>query len=93
MAHKTRHHLAGKTVSLIDVSNGSVIDVRYKIEDWWDVLGSGSWAGLCETVPACAIYNDRIIGLESIPFDEEVVYGKVDGLGYLIHESELGQLV
>jgi hypothetical protein len=30
------------------------------------------------------------VGRKGLPFDDEVVYGKLGGFGHLVHVSELG---
>ena len=42
--------------------------------------------------PACIKYAFRS-GFGGLPPDNEVVYGKVGALGYLVHSSELGEEV
>lgn len=59
----------------------------YQVEDYWDRVSGGSWM-FAEGDPACLKYALRIAGTE-IPLDDEVVYGKIDGLGHLYHVSEL----
>jgi len=59
-----------------------------RIEDYWDTLTGKSW-GESEGNPGCMVYGMRV-GLYGLPFDDEVVYGKRDdGLGSLVHISEL----
>lgn len=38
--------------------------------------------------PAAIIYGMRV-GVAGLPLDNEVVYGKVDGLGHMVHVSEI----
>jgi hypothetical protein len=65
-------------------------DQEFVVEDWWDHLTGGSW-GDADGNPACLKYAMRTGFSDGIPaFDNEVVYGHVDGLGHLLHESELG---
>ena len=79
--HKEAHLLAG-TIVKIDLGEG-LID--YRLEDWWDRLGQGSWMS-CKRNPACLQYAARSAEL---PQDNEVVYGKVGAFGHLIHISEI----
>lgn len=88
--HTEAHPLAGQTVilpndlkTLPPVPAGS----EFHIEDWWDHLTGGSWM-FADGNPACLIYAMRSAGA-GLPTDNEVVYGKVDGLGHLVHVSEL----
>lgn len=60
------------------------------IEDWWDRVNGKSWM-FCDGNPACLVYAMRI-GFSDIPIptDNEVLYGHTkDGLGHLIHKSEI----
>lgn len=84
MIHAAAHPLAGKVV---EIKSGSYIGMSYRIEDWWDRIAGKSW-GVCEGNPACIDYALRTT-LTDIPLDDEVVYGKIDGLGKLIHVSQL----
>lgn len=81
--HPDRHPNAGST-SLVDIGNGVQ---EYVIEDWWDRLTGGSWM-YADGNPAAMIYGVRA-GLAGLPFDDEVVYGKIGGMGHLVHTSEL----
>lgn len=92
MAHTTAHPLAGETVYLKDVKTGETTDFTFRIENWWDALGSGSWQNNLDNF-ACLKYALRSAQNGSIPLDDEVVYGKVDGMGHIMHISELGALV
>lgn len=82
--------LAGKTVKLKinkEYENAKT-GAEYRVEDWWiNVSGGQSWMD-CNGNPACMIYGMRS-GVAGLPIDDKVLYGKIDGAGYLIHESEL----
>ena len=93
MIHSDPHPLAGRTVKLIGPYLGPLEGAAYRIEDWWDRGGQGSWMW-CQGNPACLLYAFRGFGqIPPPPRDDEVVYGKVGGLGHLIHTSELGAIV
>lgn len=82
--------LAGKIVLLKPkASDDQVKDgVEYKVEDWWiNVSGGKSWMD-CNGNPACMIYGMRS-GIAGLPLDDKVLYGKINGSGHLIHESEI----
>lgn len=81
--HTEPHPLAGQTVT-VDLGKGPV---DYTIEDWWDRVSGGSWM-FAQGNPACLGYALRS-GLGGLPTDNEVVYGKIAGLGHLVHVSEL----
>lgn len=88
MIHNEKSDLAGKTLKIKSTSNelgGSEII----IEDWWDRIAGKSW-GMCNGNPACLNYAMRT-GFSNIkiPNDNEVLYGKIEGLGYLVHVQEL----
>ncbi len=61
-------------------------------EDYWININDGiSWKD-SNGNPAALEYALRIgmkIQDEKVPLDDNVVYGKIDGLGHLFHESEL----
>jgi hypothetical protein len=60
-----------------------------RVEDWWDRVYGESWAW-SKGNPAAMAYGVRtgVVAL-NVPGDDEVVYGKVDGRGFLVHVSEL----
>ena len=47
------------------------------------------WGGLNKN-PAAMFYGMRA-GYENLPLGGQVYYGHIDGLGELVHESELGE--
>lgn len=53
----------------------------------WEVFGK-RWGSMTGN-PACLMYAIRSTG---IPITGQVYYGKVDGLGEVVHESELGEV-
>lgn len=82
--HTDPHPLARQAVE-IDVTG--VGTGTYTVEDWWDRASGGSWM-YAESKPAALKYAVRG-GISGLPLDDEVVYGKLDGLGHLLHVSEL----
>ncbi len=90
MIHQEQSPLAGKKVKIIAQAyrlNGQEIT----IEDWWDRITDKSWK-ISDGNPACIEYGLRIgsgVLKFFIPNDDEVLYGKIYGLGYLVHISEL----
>ena len=93
MIHENKSCFAGKTVI---IKNGlkhpqleSFGGSEYRVEDWWDRVSGMSWMN-ANGNPACMIYGMRC-GLSEIPIpiDNEVLYGKIDGLGHLVHISEI----
>lgn len=91
MMHDTDHELAGKTVKIEGSSQLAGQD--YRIENWWDrVSGDGKSWMFSDDNPAALQYAMRS-GMSGLPLDDEVVYGKIGGLGYIVHVSELGEVV
>jgi len=83
--HTEPHPWAGKTIP-IDIPGIGVGEFR--IEDWWDRVSGSSWAAAPGN-PAAIKYAERSGPADSIPFDDEVVYGKFGAFGHLVHVSEL----
>ncbi len=63
---------------------------EYRVEDKWDIVSGGTtWsqsAGWGNW--AAKNYADRVFGA-GLPADDDVWYGKIGGLGYLVHSSEI----
>ena len=57
------------------------------IEGLWNEITGKSWMISTGNI-ACMIYGIRSL-LEQIPIDDNVFYGKIGGLGELVHTSEL----
>lgn len=96
MSARDRHPLAGQTVQLNDKATdpvrGAVVPgAIFRIEDYWQNVAGGSWMHAGSN-PTALVYGMRS-ALAGLPLDNEVVYGKVDGLGHLVHVSELGEVV
>ena len=85
------HPLAGSTVKVEFEGLGhlqlgpGVFD--FDVENWWDALTGKSWQ-VSDGNPAALIYGVRV-GTQGLPMDDEVVYGKIQGLGVLVHASEI----
>lgn len=81
--------LKGKTVKIkSEIENFGGDD--FVVEDYWVRLNDGiSWRD-SNSHPACINYAIRI-GFQSfkIPNDNKVLYGKIGGMGYLFHETEI----
>jgi hypothetical protein len=93
--HENSHPLAGATVLIKDgvldpVQEMVVGGAEYRIEDWWDTLTGGSWQ-MAQGNIAAIQYALRVAGT-GVPLDDEVVYGKIGGLGHLVHVSELSEV-
>ncbi len=76
--------LAGKTVKIkADVRH--LGGAEYHVEDWWQNVSGRSW--MDAQSPAAWAYAARTAA--TVPIDNEVLYGKVNGLGHLVHVSEI----
>lgn len=89
--HTFPHPLADRPVTLIENNSLGIPTTEiYMIEDWWDSITGHSWQ-IATGNPAALEYSLRIANT-SIPLDDEVVYGKLKGLGILIHVSEIASI-
>ena len=91
--HKKAHPFAGQVVRLKE-NIGRFIDrtqaggVEFQVEDWGDrVLGGSVWNA--NGNPAAMEYAMRTALRGGIPIDDCAVYGKVDGYGHFVHDSEI----
>ena len=96
--NKQTHPLADKTVKVsftdhpyinnqLQPSNGTF---EFRIEDWWDHLTDQTWIeSFLEGNPAATSYALRRGLKDPIAQINDVVYGKIDNLGYLVHKSEI----
>lgn len=91
MIHQEPHPLAGQTVKIkdgvIDPAQGLVLPgAEYRIEDWWDRVSGESWMTSYSNIAALqyAIRSAK----NDLPLDDNVVYGKIESLGHLVHVSE-----
>ena len=87
-----RSELAGKTVKLAKDVSDPFAGVQpagsdYCVEDYWINVAGKSWM-FSDGNPAAMNYAIRS-GIASLPIDDRVLYGKIQGLGFLVHESEL----
>mgnify|MGYP001613224196 CR=1 FL=1 len=83
---RVRHSLAGQQVI---IGKGNLAGQEYTIEDYWENVSGGSWMN-AKGNPACLMYAMRTAFQEyRVPTDNEVIYGKIGGLGHLVHVSEL----
>ena len=86
--HTSSHPLANRPITLIENNSLGIPTTEiYMIEDWWDSITGKSWKTSTGN-PAALEYSLRIANT-SIPLDDEVVYGKLNGLGKLVHVSEI----
>jgi hypothetical protein len=64
-----------------------VAGAEYHIEDLWIKVAGQSWMD-SDGNPAAMLYGIRS-GLAGLPIDNDVLYGKISGLGCLVHVSEI----
>jgi len=83
--HDQPHKLAGQTVA---IKTGTFQGNHFRVEDWHDRVIGGSWMD-AEGNPAALDYAMRSGVKDKLPLDNEVLYGKIGGLGKLVHQSEL----
>jgi urocanate hydratase len=77
-----------KTVKIKTEAN-EIGGKEINIEDWWINVAGKSWM-TCQGNPACIIYAMRTgLGQIQVPINNNVLYGKINGLGFLIHECEI----
>lgn len=88
MIHKEKSPLAGQKVKVKETTN-EIGGNEILVEDWWDRVAGKSWMN-CDGNPACLNYAMRTgFSKVHVPTNNEVLYGKIDGLGYLVHATEL----
>jgi hypothetical protein len=68
----------------VDLGRGCV---DYRVEDWWDRVHGRRWISSAG-YPGTAIYAVRVV-LRRLPIDDEVLYGEIDGVGHIVHVSEI----
>lgn len=90
--HTAEHPGAGRTFTVHPAYEHQLLvdGAEFRLENWWDheTVHGASWM-FAQGNPAALNYAMRS-GLGNIPLDDEVVYGHVGSLGYLVHVSELG---
>ncbi len=75
--------MAGKQMTLTRTGQA------YVVEDWFDRVFGQSWTLTNVGNYAVGQYALRQARDDTLPFDDDVVYGKVDGLGVVAHVTEL----
>lgn len=96
MTHTEPHLLAGRMVHLdaaVQSGGNQILPSGYPltVDDWWDRMNGKSWRENPGN-PAAMMYGIRA-ELSGLPLDDEVIYGHVNGLGYLVHVSEIGEII
>lgn len=91
MIHDEPHRLAGETVKISeDAKHPQLEDFGgsdFIVEDWWDRVFGKSWMDSTRN-PAAMVYGIRSV-TNGLTTDNEVLYGKMNGMGVLVHVSEL----
>lgn len=91
--HTDSHPLAGQSATLkTAVSDRGITypaGTSVLVEDWWDVVTGSSWMWANGNYAAMNYGIRSGLSTPQLPMDDEVVYVKIEGLGYIIHESEL----
>lgn len=89
--HRDQHPQAGQEVAVLMAIDDPYQDIpagsKGRLEDWWDRVYGKSWA-TSDGNPAALKYGVRS-AIAGLPLDDEVVYVKIDGLGHLLHQSEI----
>lgn len=81
---------AGMTVKInpgLDTPYGDLSGRDFAVEDYWENVYGCSWME-SDGNPAALGYAARA-GTKHLPMDNEVLYGKVGALGFLMHVTEL----
>ncbi len=95
MGHDKPSEMSGQTVTVTaDHNIFGAGPHEVEIEDWWDRVTSSSWASATGN-PAALWYAMRMAKLD-LPFDDEVLYGKIrsEGAlsqGILFHVNEIDE--
>lgn len=94
MIHSQPSPLAGKTVRIKDIAGDYLAGAEYEVEDWWDRVAGQTWkqGWVCDGNLACLDFAVRCgarAGSGGLPLDDEVLYGKVGGLGKLVHITDI----
>ena len=84
MIHNDHHPLALHTVTV--TIEGETFP--YRVEDYWDRVTGRSWEDSQTSNPAALQYAMRHAS-SRLPFDNEVLYGKIGNYGHLVHVSEV----
>lgn len=82
------HPLAGQTVTVDSkVVRGDVAPgAEFQVHDWWENVAGSPW--YLSTTNAAYEYAKAATINETL-YDDNVLYGRINGLGYLVHVSEI----
>ena len=94
MIHKDKFKFAGKKVKIKEKAkhfhNQNFGGSEFEIKDWYDRVSGDSWKS--KNSAACYACAIRIMKQEVKEKDDEVLYGKIDNVGCLVHISEIDQI-
>lgn len=83
--HSKPHPLSNK---IVRINKGSFQRRLFRLEDYWDRIDDcESWRKSAGENPVAIFYALRV-AKDRLPVNDEVVYGKIQGSGCLIHVSE-----
>jgi len=91
MIHEQPSKFAGKTVRVTDNISLHRAENPFVVEDWWDRVNGKSWK-VTEGNFTVLKYGLRCT-IDGAPYDDEVLYGKIGGLGVLVHITEIEEEV
>lgn len=85
----TRTDYKGQTVTVIinDPTAPKDVPLTYVVEGYWDEITGKSW--MWSNGNFAAMNYGMRSGLKGLPTDDNVLYGKIGALGYLVHVSEI----
>jgi hypothetical protein len=90
--HRDKSPLAGTTVK-VNARNpndpGGTATLTYDVEDWWDRVTGESWEVSFAQGNMAALQYAIRQAKTGLPFDDDVLYGKIGAFGHLIHISEV----
>ncbi len=90
MAHDKASAILGSTVKVkadVPVIGGS----EFAVVDWFDRVHGWSWMSpSAADVPAVVGFKKRY-GQSPAPHDDDVLYGRINGQGALVHASEIAE--
>lgn len=83
--------LAGKTVTIrqtaVHPQYPDFGGAEIQVEDTWEKVNGTPWQR-ARGNPACTVYGSRV-HQNKLPADDQIVYGKLNGLGVIVHVSEI----
>ena len=79
-----------KNQTVVVKENDNLPGGEFRVEDWWDRVSGKSWAHSANNI-AATNYALRLVRTK-LPMNDEVLYGKIGHLGYLVHMSEIKEI-